>query len=136
MATSNCIHCNKEIKYNPSSQTGKYCNNQCQADYGWNKRKLLIESGDITLDARHYKRYLIEKIGEQCQECGWSEINIYSGKIPIELEHIDGNSNNNKLENLMLLCPNCHSLTPTYKALNTGNGRHKRRQRYREGKSF
>ena len=69
-------------------------------------------------------------------ECGWCEINKYSGNVPIELEHIDGNSENNSLENLKLLCPNCHSLTPTYKALNTGNGRHSRRKRYEEGKSY
>jgi len=69
-------------------------------------------------------------------ECGWDKRNPLSNKIPIELEHIDGNSENNMLENLKLLCPNCHSLTPTYKALNTGNGRAFRRERYKIGKSF
>lgn len=38
--------------------------------------------------------------------------------IPLELDHIDGNSNNNNLENLRLLCPNCHALTPTYRGRN------------------
>ena len=60
----------------------------------------------------------------------------YSKKIPIELEHIDGNSENNNLSNLKLLCPNCHSLTSTYRFLNVGNGRYKRKQRYHDGKSF
>jgi len=69
-------------------------------------------------------------------ECGWKEKNVVTGNIPIELEHIDGNSENNLLTNLKLLCPNCHSLTPTYKALNVGNGRHKRRERYKDGKSY
>lgn len=41
----------------------------------------------------------------------------------MELEHIDGNSENNDLSNLTLLCPNCHSLTSTYKGRNIGNGR-------------
>lgn len=56
--------------------------------------------------------------------------------VVLEIHHIDGNSDNNVLSNVMLLCPNCHSLTDTYKARNTGKGRASRRQRYREGKSF
>jgi 5-methylcytosine-specific restriction endonuclease McrA len=82
------------------------------------------------------KKYLIEKYGEKCMECGWDEKHPITGNVPIELEHIDGNSKNNELKNLKLLCPNCHSLTPTYKALNKGNGRHNRMKRYYEGKSF
>ena len=136
MAKSNCISCGKEVKYNPSSQTGKYCNNKCQQDYQWQQKKLLIEAGEVALYSKAYKRYLIETLGEKCQRCGWSEINPTSNTIPIELEHIDGNSQNNSLDNLTLLCPNCHSLTPTYKALNVGNGRHARRNRYKEGKSY
>jgi predicted HNH restriction endonuclease len=69
-------------------------------------------------------------------QCGWDKINLHTNKVPIELEHIDGNSTNNELSNLKLLCPNCHSLTSTYKALNKGNGRHKRMERYKEGKSY
>jgi predicted HNH restriction endonuclease len=45
------------------------------------------------------------------------------------LEHIDGNAYNNSESNLSLLCPNCHSQTPTYKAKNKGNGRVERRER-------
>lgn len=47
-----------------------------------------------------------------------------------------GRSDNNILENLRLVCPNCHALTPTYKGKNAGNGRAKRRQRYIDGKSY
>ena len=114
----------------------KYCNPNCLQDYKRDQRFKLIEEGDITLDTRQYKKYLIHKYGEKCMECGWSEVNPYSGKIPIELEHIDGDASNNSLDNLRLLCPNHHALTPTYKGLNTGNGRHYRRVRYQEGKSY
>ena len=69
-------------------------------------------------------------------ECGWGEENPKTNKVPIELEHIDGNSNNNELSNLKLLCPNCHSLTPTYKGANRGNGRYERKERYKKGKSY
>ena len=41
---------------------------------------------------------------------------------------------NNKRENLAVLCPNCHSITPTYKALNMGHGRKHRRDRYAKEK--
>lgn len=43
--------------------------------------------------------------------------------IPLEIDHIDGNSENNSEENLRLICPNCHSLTATYKGANRGKGR-------------
>ena len=54
----------------------------------------------------------------------------------MELDHIDGNRTNHKLENLRMLCPNCHSQTSTYKGRNKGNGRHSRKVRYQEGKSY
>jgi 5-methylcytosine-specific restriction endonuclease McrA len=59
--------------------------------------------------------------------CGWDEIHPITNKVPIQLDHIDGNSENNSLQNLRLLCPNCHSLTPTFGILNKGNGREWRR---------
>ena len=56
-----------------------------------------------------YKEY-------RCECCGLSEWN--GSQIPLELHHIDGNRTNHKLENLMLLCPNCHAQTNNYKAKN------------------
>ncbi len=44
-------------------------------------------------------------------------------KWDLEIDHIDGNSDNNSEENLRLVCPNCHSLTSTYCGTNRGNGR-------------
>jgi 5-methylcytosine-specific restriction endonuclease McrA len=65
---------------------------------------------------------LLEKNNYSCSECGWNKINPKTGKSPLEIDHIDGDCSNNKEENLRVLCPNCHSLTPTWKALNKGNG--------------
>lgn len=75
----------------------------------------------------HIRRYMFEKYHNQCQKCKWSQINSITGKIPLTINHIDGNCSNSKEDNLELLCPNCHSLTPNYGALNKNNGRKSRR---------
>jgi Zn finger protein HypA/HybF involved in hydrogenase expression len=75
---------------------------------------------------------LIEKCNEKCSECGWNKRNETSGKIPLEVDHIDGNSENNLEENLRLLCPNCHALTPHFRNLNKGNGRAWRKEKIRQ----
>lgn len=52
---------------------------------------------------------------DKCQKCGWSEKPEGSKYTPCELDHINGNSTDHRLSNLILLCPNCHSLTKTYR---------------------
>lgn len=60
----------------------------------------------------------------KCSSCGISE---WQGvKIPLELDHIDGDASNNLPSNLRILCPNCHSITPTWKSNNKGSGRKSR----------
>ena len=62
-------------------------------------------------------RLLKEKIIQnKCSICNIEEWN--GKKINMELDHIDGNRTNHKLENLRMLCPNCHSQTETYRAKN------------------
>ena len=56
--------------------------------------------------------------------------------MPLVLDHMNGNPEDNHLTNLRLLCCNCDAQTATYKGKNKGNGRHARRERYRAGKSF
>ena len=88
----------------------------------WKEGKESGMRGKTSISA-HIRKYLFIKYHNKCARCGWSEINKTSGKVPLEVEHIDGSHINNKEENLILICPNCHSLTSTYRALNMGSGR-------------
>ncbi len=55
----------------------------------------------------------------KCELCGWCKTSI-DGRIPLELDHINGVRSDNRLENLRVLCPNCHSLQPTHRGKNKG----------------
>lgn len=55
-------------------------------------------------------------LAAKCNRCGGAE--WWGHPMPLELEHRDGDSSNNQLENLELLCPNCHAQTPTYRSRN------------------
>lgn len=52
---------------------------------------------------------------DRCQICGWDKKPESAKYTPCELHHIDGNPHNHVFSNLQLLCPNCHSLTKTYR---------------------
>lgn len=52
---------------------------------------------------------------DKCELCGWNEKPEGSIYSTCELHHIDGNPLNHVLSNLIMLCPNCHSLTKTYR---------------------
>lgn len=52
-----------------------------------------------------------------CEECGWAKV-AEGGYLPLELDHINGDRHDNRLVNLRILCPNCHSLKPTHRGKN------------------
>lgn len=124
-----CPHCQKTI-----GKTSKYCSVRCQKDFESAETIRKWLAGEPITGLSAIRRYIKEQQDGKCAECG---IANWNGKdITLELEHKDGNSDNNSTENLCLLCPNCHSQTPTYKAKNKGKGRHSRRERYKNGQSY
>lgn len=76
---------------------------------------------DYNYSSNRLRRRLIsEGLKEhKCECCGLTE---WLGEpIPLELDHVDGDHYNNTLENLKILCPNCHAKTPTYRGKNVKN---------------
>ena len=126
-ATRACTVCGA-----PVSRDHVHCSNACQneARYrAWIGRWLAGEETGVNkngVTSFMIKRYLIETRGEKCEVCGWAERNPVTNKVPVTLHHDDGDSDNNRPENLRLLCPNHHSLTANYGNLNRGRARRKR----------
>lgn len=67
---------------------------------------------------RRIRWALIELRGQRCEECGWDKVNPRSGRVPLHVDHTTGDRSRNRPEDLRVLCPNCHSLTPNYMHLN------------------
>ena len=119
-----CLTCCKIIVHSNK----KHCSSMCYQQYRFKKYIQMWLNGEVdgsskTGCSNTIRTYLFIKHNHACSKCGWREINPITGKCPLEVDHIDGNFKNNTEDNLRLLCPNCHSLTPTYKALNKGRGR-------------
>lgn len=90
---------------------------------GWNKGKKFppkraIEdylNNKYTIKSYNLKKRLVGE-GVKNYSCEKCHINSWLGtKLTLELDHIDGDHHNNNLENLQILCPNCHSQTPTFR---------------------
>lgn len=117
-----CIQCG--IKKERWSK--KYCSNVCQWQYQYEeyiahwKQGKVVQTKNIS---RYLKRFLIEKYEERCSVCGWDKKHPLTHNVPLEVDHIDGNSGNNIGSNLRLICANCHSLTINFKNFNKGKGR-------------
>lgn len=110
----------KELKLDTKHFTGKI----------WNKglkgffyrpliplEKILVKNSSFQ-SFKLKKRLFNEKMKKpKCEECGWDK-KTDDGYLPLELDHINGDHHDNRIENLRILCPNCHSLKPTHRGKN------------------
>ena len=124
MKVYNCINCGKENKFG-YGKANKYCDNKCQGEHRnklwYIENQPLFEQG-LLKSRSAIKRFVTLRDGYKCAICG--QLPEYFGKpLVMILDHIDGDASNNKPTNFRLVCPNCDSQLPTYKAKNTGNGR-------------
>ena len=106
-----------------AKKLGVYKPNQGGIGIDKKQRNDHIDTKDILLgNYPQYQTYKLKLrlinegyIEDKCSICGWDKKPIDSKYTPCELDHINGNPKDHRLENLRLICPNCHSLTPTYR---------------------
>lgn len=136
-APGSCLNCGTFLKGKLSK--AKYCKPSCQHEY---YSKTVIEKwlkGEFNATRKGeqlsstIRKYLIRQAENKCSKCGWKEKNEFLGTVPLAIHHIDGDSTNSIPSNLVVLCPNCHSLTKTWNGLNTGKGRKTRREKRKLG---
>lgn len=126
-----CAHCGG-VKAGP---VGLYCSVAChQAHLFAELFARFTRNEQVAGSPKLFRRLVLHRDGHICSKCQNTE--WQGSEIPLELEHIDGDSENNLACNLKMLCPNCHAQTLTYKSKNKGRGRHARRERYAKGLSY
>ncbi len=117
-----CVRCCKE------TTNLKFCSRACFNEEKREQTEKIILSGKYSKNItsqRTLRRALARTRGAACETCKLSE---WQGRpIPLNVHHVDGNAHNNSVNNLKLLCLNCHGLTGNY---GRKNKRSSRTQRY------
>lgn len=123
-----CKFCGKPVR-----NRNNYCNTTCQ----YNKRAIELgnrwkDIGESVLPDYSRKTGLLHGSARRfifiinnfrCNRCGWTHDFGGNSLPPLEISHIDGNFSNNNLNNLELLCPNCHSVEGRINPVKSGKGR-------------
>ena len=127
-----CINCGKN--FTSHINESKFCSRECFFEYQnnefirrWKNNEYVGNPEKISVTIR---RYLLNKVQNKCEICGFSGVNKLSGLSILQIHHIDGDASNNKEENLQVVCPNCHAMTETF---GTTNGHKSVRRRYGGG---
>jgi predicted nucleic acid-binding Zn ribbon protein len=114
-----CLVCEAAV-----STRHTFCSHACCKEHQYINQTLPRIIKGLVSDRGTLKKFLIRNHGYKCSQCHkgkWFKL-----RLPLELDHKDGNATTNLPSNLRLLCPNCHSITPTWKNKNRGNGRRSR----------
>lgn len=124
-----CTGCGKDCPTKKNSMS-KYCSNDCQRDFeyrnrvsSWLKGEYPGYTGKAAQTSNFVRKYLFETRGEKCEECGWNKRHPIDNSILLEIDHVDGDAKNCTPDNLKILCPNCHAMTPTFRARNKVSSR-------------
>jgi predicted nucleic acid-binding Zn ribbon protein len=96
----------------PCNAANVFCSRRCKSMFD---AELKLASGS-PVGNYTIKTYLIHTRGHKCEKC--NNTSWMNNPIPLECHHKDGNRNNNTVENVEIVCPNCHVFTDNYKGKN------------------
>lgn len=125
-----CDFCKKKYKGKSNSKyCSKLCSNEdkkhkniskwlCGDDLGYKSKNVVLKT--------FIRNYLFEIRGTACSSCGFDVKHPIDNKTINEIDHIDGDASNNSIDNLRILCPNCHALTSTFRARNKNSKRNRK----------
>lgn len=128
-----CKNCKNKYPIAFKRRHRKFCSIKCSADYKTKETYEKIKKGE-KVSPNTLRKAMLKHNKHECEICKNTKWN--NKPISLVVDHIDGNSENSKINNLRLICNNCDAQLPTYKGKNVGNGRHLRRKRYAEKKSY
>lgn len=126
---TSCKNCEKDFEHGRNT-FGLYCSNKCQQDLAFKKNieawKAGKKSGWVGKTRKlttWLRRHILERDNFTCVKCPWNKRHPIDNLPLVEVNHIDGNSENCKEENLETLCPCCHSETPNFRRRNNKSTR-------------
>ena len=123
-----CTHCGKIV----GNSANTFCSIMCSKYKAITIRYEKMKTENLNICSGTIRSTLLYIRGHQCEMC--KRTKWKNEPIPVVMDHIDGHSNNNKADNLRVICCNCDALLPTYKSKNSD--RAYRRERYKLGKSY
>ncbi len=109
---------------------GKYCSIACCGNHRknvsiekWLNGEVAGHSGKTASIKKFVRAWVLTNSNFACSKCGWDKRHPVDGLPLVEIDHIDGDATNTTVNNLRVLCPNCHSETPNFRARNKKSSR-------------